>query len=101
MCNTILQEGGVWEKWREKSKEEVKDKVYNSNEAKELKECEWYRAGVNIKKTYTDSKTLFQCFLHLSIRSIFHPCLRLAHFFPFKDRIGKSLGSRVAYQFKC
>ena len=42
MCNTILQEVGVWEKWREKSKEEVKDRIYNSNEAKELKECEWF-----------------------------------------------------------
>ena len=41
MCNMIFQEVDMWEKWRGKSKEKVKDRVYNRNEAKGLKVCEW------------------------------------------------------------
>ena len=40
-------------------------------------------------------------FPHISIRFVFRPSLRLAHFFSFKDRIPNGLKSRVVYLFKC
>ena len=40
-------------------------------------------------------------FPYQSICFVFPHCLRLAYFFPFRDRVPKSLRSRMVYQFKC
>ena len=40
-------------------------------------------------------------FPHIKLRFVFRPSLRLAHFFPFKGRVPKSLKSCVVYSFKC
>ena len=47
------------------------------------------------------SKLCSGTFPHIKLRFVFRPSLRLAHFFPFKGRVPKSLKSCVVYSFKC
>ena len=47
------------------------------------------------------TKLCASAFPHLSLRIIFQSGRRLSDFFPFKDRIPKSLRSRVVYKFTC
>ena len=46
-------------------------------------------------------KLCSHAFPHISVRFVFRPSLRLAHFFSFKDRMPNGLKSRVVYLFKC
>ena len=47
------------------------------------------------------SKLCSGTFPHIKLRFIFHLSLRLAHFFPFKDLVPKSMKSCVVYSSKC
>ena len=47
------------------------------------------------------SKLSSGTFPRIKLRFVFRPSLRLAQFFPFKDRIPKSLKSCVVHSFKC